>query len=46
MIARLKCWLWGHKRGKKVGEQGTPAGIERIYECPRCRSRWVRKGKS
>ena len=42
MIARIKCWLLGHKRGKKITVELGNA----IYECPRCRSRWLRKVKA
>lgn len=35
MIARLVCWLKGHKRGKRVSETHVA--------CPRCNTPWERK---
>jgi hypothetical protein len=47
MIARLKCWFLGHKRGKKV-ESVTSTGTVPVntYRCPRCRAQWTRKVKA
>ena len=36
MINRLKCFLFGHKRGKRVEQTDT-------IKCPRCESTWTRK---
>ncbi len=47
MIARLKCILFGHKRGKRVGQATTNGGNTfNDYECPRCNERWTRKAKA
>lgn len=48
MIARLKCWLWGHKRGKRVVYTvGVPESDgQREYQCPRCKAIWTRKVKA
>lgn len=45
MIAKLKCWLFGHKRGKRVVYTvgGPESDGEREYECPRCEATWTRK---
>ena len=49
MIARLKCWWSGHKRGKRVritieGEPGVM--VTNQVECPRCKATWTRKVKA
>ena len=51
MIARLKCWLWGHKRGKRIFSTGGAIGTEPLpneamYQCPRCKATWTRKVKA
>ena len=43
MIGKLMCKLFGHKRGKKIGEQGSAEGVTATYECPRCSATWTRK---
>lgn len=45
MISKLKCWLFGHKRGKRVVYTvgGPESDGEREYECPRCEATWTRK---
>lgn len=51
MIARLKCWLWGHKRGKRVHPSAVANptavnGPEATFQCPRCKAIWTRKVKA
>ena len=41
MIARLTCWLLGHRRGKRVAT--TNAGG--TFECRRCGEQWTRKDR-
>lgn len=45
MIDRLKCLLFGHKRGKPTGETKNPEGkvLSRSFKCPRCPATWTRK---
>ena len=42
MIGKLKCWLFGHKRGKRVP---NPTRVFIWYRCPRCNATWSRKVK-
>lgn len=47
MIARLKCWLFGHKRGKRLLMVTTTSTVlVNTYECPRCKATWTRKVKA
>lgn len=39
MIARLICWMYGHKRGKRVPETNN-------VRCPRCGAQWERPKKT
>lgn len=36
MIGKLKCLLFGHKRGKRLADTDN-------IECPRCKATWIRK---
>lgn len=50
MIARLKCLLFGHKRGKRVAPQDVrnPVAVNaptNVFACPRCGAQWDRKAK-
>ena len=38
IINGLRCWLLGHRRGKRI----SPTHVE----CPRCSAQWERKGKA
>lgn len=45
MINKLKCFLFGHKRGKRADDMPLEPG--RIwYRCPRCPATWARKVKA
>lgn len=53
MIAKLICWLYGHKRGRRLTASmvtTTSTGPEtNRFECPRCAATWtrkIRKGKA
>ena len=51
MIARLLCYLFGHRRGRRVvyAVGGPESDGEREYMCPRCEATWthkIRKAKS
>jgi hypothetical protein len=35
MFARLKCFFFGHKRGKRI--------LATTIQCPRCLATWERK---
>lgn len=39
MIARLICWLVGHKRGVRTIQSADHAK----FQCPRCKATWERK---
>lgn len=41
MIARLICWLVGHKRGVRISLAGLGDSAE--FCCPRCKATWERK---
>lgn len=47
LIARLKCWRYGHQRGRRMSEvtftSTTPLNH---FECPRCKATWTRKVKA
>lgn len=46
MIAKIKCWFLGHKRGKRVPFVDSTGTVNVVwYQCPRCAARWCRKGK-
>lgn len=46
LIARLKCWRYGHKRGKRVGQATSSNGKTfNDFQCPRCTATWTRKAK-
>jgi predicted Zn-ribbon and HTH transcriptional regulator len=46
MIARLICYLRGHKCGNACGNlPGDPVTVRRI-RCPRCKATWTRKVKA
>ena len=34
MLNKLKCWLKGHKRGKRAAQHDTAE--KKAYQCPRC----------
>lgn len=44
MIDRLKCWWYGHKRGKRI--EVLDNGTTKRYQCSRCNATWTRKGKA
>jgi len=48
MISRLKCLLFGHKRGKLTGvtKDAQQRDIARSFKCPRCSATWSRKVKA
>lgn len=46
MIARLKCLIFGHKRGKFIQEDAGADGTHRGFRCPRCKATWTRKVKA
>ncbi len=47
MIARLKCLLFGHKRGKRIDAVGSTSTVPmNHYQCPRCKATWTRKAKA
>ena len=47
MIARLHCWIFGHKRGKRMTEvTETFTKPVNQFRCPRCGSTWTRKAKA
>lgn len=47
MIARLLCWLQGHKRGKRLTEVTTTSTVPtNHFQCPRCGAQWSRKAKA
>jgi transcription elongation factor Elf1 len=47
MIARLKCFFWGHKRGKRLTMVTTTSTMPmNHFRCPRCGSQWTRKAKA
>jgi transposase-like protein len=44
MIARLICWLVGHKRGIRFTDSTvTTTAQEARFRCPRCKDTWSRK---
>jgi len=46
MIGKLKCLLFGHKRGKLVGTTTNPNGPNFVhFQCPRCGHQTVYKRK-
>lgn len=46
MIARLKCLLFGHLRGKRLTEVTTTSTVPvNHFRCPRCSATWTRKAK-
>ncbi len=49
-IAKAMCSIYGHRRGKRIGQaikpDGSPHYAEYILiQCPRCRATWNRKIK-
>lgn len=51
LIARLLCWRYGHKRGKRVAPQDVrnPVAVNaptNVFACPRCGDQWARKAKA
>lgn len=44
-MKRLLCWLFGHKRGRRVVYTvgGPESDGEREFYCPRCSATWTRK---
>jgi hypothetical protein len=49
MIARLICWINGHKRGKRLYASSMPADEfkgKNVFRCPRCGATWTRKAKA
>jgi uncharacterized C2H2 Zn-finger protein len=45
MIFKLKCWMFGHRRGKRTYVVAVNVG-EQAYMCPRCGATWKRKVKT
>lgn len=44
LICRLPKWLGGgHKRGKFVANEQGSTGLEKRFQCPRCKTSWTRK---
>jgi hypothetical protein len=44
MIARLKCWLFGHTRGRRVELVTSTSTVPvHTFECRRCGAQWTRK---
>ncbi len=49
ILSKLKCVLFGHKRGKAhslIRAQDSEKVIARMFICPRCSSTWTRKVKA
>ena len=46
MIAKLQCWIFGHKRMRRVKDKSIEVPGFQHYECPRCGMRQVRKAKA
>jgi hypothetical protein len=43
LIARLECWIFGHKRGRRVAEASDTVRI--VLACGRCGKQWTRKAR-
>lgn len=43
MLAKLKCWFKGHKRGKFLRAEEN--GRTKVFGCPRCGRETSYKGK-
>jgi hypothetical protein len=41
VFARFLCWLFGHRRGRRVAEASDTVRI--VLQCQRCGARWTRK---
>jgi transcription elongation factor Elf1 len=45
MFGKLICRFKGHKRGRRVVQEGDTSEMPLRFACPRCGAQWTRKAK-